>query len=61
MLCEQTALSLENIVFRYEPFPIGFVPEVLDRGRISWSGSPRRLQREAGPYRRLVFPSGLDH
>lgn len=30
MLCQQTGLSLEKIEFRYEPFPIGFVPEVLE-------------------------------
>lgn len=32
MLCQQTAaaLCLEQISFRYEPFPIGFVRDVLD-------------------------------
>jgi hypothetical protein len=30
MLCQHTALSLERIEFRYEPFPIGFVRNVLD-------------------------------
>lgn len=30
MLCQQTALSLETIEFRYEPFPIGFIAKVLE-------------------------------
>ena len=31
MLCQQAGLSLEQIAFRYEPFPIGFAAEALDR------------------------------
>jgi hypothetical protein len=30
MICQQTTLSLEQIEFRYEPFPIGFIRNVLD-------------------------------
>jgi hypothetical protein len=31
MLCQQAGLSLEKVAFRYDPFPIGFAPEVLER------------------------------
>ncbi len=30
MLCQQTALCLDKIELRYEPFPIGFVPDALE-------------------------------
>jgi hypothetical protein len=30
MLCQQTVLSLEGIELRYEPFPIGFITDVLE-------------------------------
>jgi hypothetical protein len=32
MLCQQVALSLDQVAFRYDPFPIGFAPDVLEAG-----------------------------